>query len=239
MSTLSPIQNHIISALKNAKNLRYSELMPEEEVPNDLFNYHLQFLVKKGLVNKQDEGYSLSEYGVKLVADPYFFGSDPKISSLYKMNVITIVSRKNGKQIEILNQLRKSNPSYGKVGVMGGIVQKGEHVEAAATRKLRKETGLTAQFRIVGMERRIMYVKGELFSDILFPIAYADECSGEVKNTEYGDNMWVPIDEAITNDSAQFDSIKGIITVLEAIKAKKIKKLPFFFTEEVQKGDSI
>ena len=51
----SPIQNRIISKLKNAASLRYSELWPEK-VPNDLFNYHLQFLVKKGYVDKSGDG---------------------------------------------------------------------------------------------------------------------------------------------------------------------------------------
>ena len=64
----SPIQNHIVSRLKNAKMLRYSELQ-QKGVPNDLFNYHLQFLVKKGYLNRSDDGYSLSELGVRHVAD--------------------------------------------------------------------------------------------------------------------------------------------------------------------------
>jgi hypothetical protein len=40
-------------------------------IPNDLFNYHLQFLVKKDLLVKVKDGYALSEKGLKHVADPY------------------------------------------------------------------------------------------------------------------------------------------------------------------------
>ncbi len=115
LQNLSPIQNHILSKLKNAKSLRYSELQPEK-IPNDLFNYHLQYLVKKEFINKSDEGYSLSTKGIKHVADPY--PTNDAITSLFK---ITIVSRIIDGKIEILNQIRKSNPSYGKVGVMGGV----------------------------------------------------------------------------------------------------------------------
>ena len=106
-NTFSPIQNHILSKLKNAKSLRYSELMPEYRVQNDLFNYHLQFLVKKGFVEKlgkvgEYDGYTLSELGIKHVADPIL--SDSKvITSLFKSNVITIVSRVVDGKIEILN----------------------------------------------------------------------------------------------------------------------------------------
>jgi hypothetical protein len=230
--SLSSIQNHIISKLKNAKSLRYSEMQPDK-VPNDLYNYHLQFLVKKDLVTKTGDGYSLSNTGIKHVADSNT--TNDSLNSLFKMNVITIVSRVVDGKIEILNQVRKSNPSYGKVGVMGGVTLKGEMLEASATRKLKQETGLEANFKIVGCERRIMYKGGELFSDVLFPIAYADKYTGNlIEDTEFGHNMWVPIDQAIKNESAVFDSLPSINIALKAIKAKKIKKLPFFFEENIQ-----
>jgi hypothetical protein len=232
MADLSPIQNHIISALKNATWLRYSELQPEK-VPNDLFNYHLQHLVQKGFLDKKEEGYALSQMGIKYVADPY--PASDALKSLFKINVIAIVSRMNNRKIEILNQVRMSNPSYGKVGAIGGVVLKGEGIEAAATRKLKQEVGLNAKFKLLGCERRMMYKSGELFSDVMFPIAYADSYSGELlPDTEYGHNKWVSIDDAIKNESAEFDSIKGITTVLRAVKNKKVKRLPFFFEENIQ-----
>lgn len=229
---LSPIQSHILSKLKNAKSLRYSELHPEK-VPNDLFNYHLQQLVKNEFVTRSEDGYFLSDTGLKYVADPY--PGNNAITSLFKVNVITIVSRTVNGTIEILNQVRKSNPSYGKTGVMGGVVLKGELIEAAATRKLRQETGLEAELRLVGCERRIMYRSGELFSDVMFPIAYAASSSGELKaETDFGENLWVPIDRAVENESAAYDSIRSITTVLEAVRDGTIDRLPLFFEEEIQ-----
>ncbi len=236
MPAFSPIQNHILTKLKNAKILRYSELAPKK-VPNDLFNYHLQFLVKKGLVTRADDGYSLAPSGIKHVADPHLVDEQEKVASLFKMNVITIVSRIKEGRIEILNQLRQSHPSFGKIGVMGGIVRKAEPVEQAASRKLKTETGLDATFKTVGIQRRIMYVKDELFSDVLFPIAYTSNHSGELIDTEFGKNMWVPIDQAIQNESAEFDSLKAIAKVLVAIRNGKIDTLPFFYEEDEQVGE--
>ncbi len=232
LPNFSPIQNHILSRLKNAKSLRYSEMQPDK-VPNDLFNYHLQFLVKKGLVDRKGEGYSLSASGIKHVADPYPHNS--AITSLFKINVITIVSRVVNGKIEILNQIRKSNPSYGKIGIMGGMVLKGELIEPAAKRKLKQETGLEAVFKLVGCERRIMYKGGEIFSDVMFPVTYSDSVSGTlIEDTEFGHNMWVSIDEAIKNESVEFDYIQGIRTTLGAIKDGSINKMPLFFKEEIQ-----
>lgn len=228
----SSIQNKIISRLKNAKTLRYSELWPEK-IPNDLFNYHLQFLVKKGFLEKSIKGYALSESGIKLVADPHIQGDS--ITSLFKVNVITIVSRKTNGKLEILNQIRKSNPSYGKIGIPGGVVLKGELIELAASRKLKQETGLDAKFRLVGCERRIIYKKAEIFSDIMFPIAYTDSYSGElIENTDFGHNMWVSIDTAIKNESTDYDSLQSIVKLLKAIKKGKIKSAPFLFEENIQ-----
>ncbi|MHB1316340.1 MAG: NUDIX domain-containing protein [Minisyncoccota bacterium] len=232
----SPIQNHILSKLKNALFLRYSELQPEK-VPNDLFNYHLQHLVKKEFVERLNEGYKLSPKGVKYVADPYT--NNDAITSLFKINVITVVSRIVDEKIEILNQIRKSNPSYGKVGVMGGVVLKGELIEPAASRKLKLETGLKANLKLVGCERRILYKEGEIFSDVMFPITYTDIYTGELQmETDFGQNIWVPIDQAIKNESDDFDSIVSIVTVLNAIKGGSINKFPMFFNENIQ-SDSL
>ncbi|MEY2664525.1 MAG: hypothetical protein RIT04_333 [Candidatus Parcubacteria bacterium] len=264
--SFSPIQNHILTQLKNAKSLRYSEMKPKA-IPNDLFNYHLQFLVKKGFVEKTggktvekaakaaktagSGAYCLSEVGVRHVADAYPLNKEEeKNASLFKINVITIVSRvvqdpasprsksrKGSKKIQILNQIRGVHPSYGKIGVPGGVVRKGEPVLAAATRKLEEETGLVADFNLLGFERRMMYVQHELFSDVLFPIAYSDQTRGELlAETKFGKNMWVDIDQAIQHESAEFDSLVKIRDVLLSIKKGKdaIKKLPFFYEEKVQ-----
>jgi len=235
-NNFSPIQNHIISKLKNAILLRYSDLWPSN-TPNDLFNYHLQFLVKKGFVTRSKRGYSLSGLGIQHVADPDVHGEQIKIASLFKINVITIVSKINNGKIEILSQKRMSHPSYGKVGVMGGIVRKGEPLEMAATRKLKIETGLDATLRHVGIERRMMYVDGKLFSDVVFPITYTSVFSGELQtNSEYGHNEWISINKAIRNESTEFDSIKKIVDVLKAIKDETIDSLPFFYEEDTQIG---
>ena len=234
----SPIQNNIISALKNGILKRYADLQPKN-IPNDLFNYHLQFLVKKGLVDRFEDGYSLSKKGVKYVADVQ---EEPGITNnhLFKINVLMILSRIENGKLQILQQVRKSNPSFGKIGVPGGVVRRGESLEDAAKRKLKIETGLTADFKILGTLRRFLYVKNELFSDVFFPIAYANKFYGElIKETEYGENKWIGINEAIKNESAEFDSIVYLPKVLMAIKNGEINERPVFYEESTQVGDAI
>lgn len=227
--TLSPIQNDIISRLKNADFLRYSE-MRSAEVANDLYNYHLKQLISKGIVEKSAQGYALSKNGLRHVADVHH--TSDQANRLFKINVIAIVYKDINGQRMILSQIRTANPSYGKVGVMGGTILKGESVPDGARRKLLQETGVSAEFQVVGTERRIMYRDGELFSDVLFPIAVASHSSGEPVETDFGQNLWVPIDEAIANNTSDpYDSINSITTVLEAIKDDTIDSLAMFFNE--------
>lgn len=233
--SLPNIQNHIISRLKNAGSLRYSALKPDD-TPNDLFNYHLKSLVTKELVCKLQEGYSLSESGQAYVADVYHT-SDPQLNRLFKVNVITIVSRIHDSKLQILTQRRNSQPSFGLVDVMGGTIVKGEDLLLGARRKLQDETGLTAEFKLLGFERRRLYKSNELFSDVIFPICYADNHSGQLLSTEYGENFWVDIDDAVKNADRPFDNIESIVTCLEAIRDNTLNSLAFFYTETTQKDN--
>ncbi len=229
---LPETQNFIIAQLKNADILRYRDLKPED-IPNDLFNYHLKSLVTKGVVSKIPTGYTLSESGKAYVADIYHT-SDPQLNRLFKVNVITIVSRIYNGEIEILTQRRNSQPSHGLVDVMGGTIVKGEDLLEGASRKLRDETGLTAKFILLGFEKRRVYKNDELFSDIIFPICYADNYDGELISTAYGENFWVPIDEAIKNADRTTDNIISIVNCLVAIKNNKLTTTALFYNETKQ-----
>lgn len=232
---LPDTQNYIISKLKNAGALRYRDLKPED-TPNDLFNYHLKSLVSKEIINKVDGGYSLSDTGQAYVADT-FNTSDPQLNRLFKVNVITIVSRIENGVLEILTQRRNSQPSHGLVDVMGGTIVKGEDLLDGACRKLENETGLRANFCLLGFERRRLYKSNELFSDVIFPICYADNYEGDLISTDYGENFWVPIDQAIKNATRPFDNIPAIITSLEAIRDSTVDQLGLFYQETTQKDN--
>jgi hypothetical protein len=116
------------------------------------------------------------------------------------------------------------------------VVHKAESIFDAASRKLESETGLLAQFRLVGMERRILYKEDALFSDVLFPLCYSDAFEGELlEETEYGEHVWSPIDVAIDNETRRFDSIVSLVPVLEAIADRSIDTFPFSWRENTQK----
>lgn len=226
-------QNYIISKLKNARMLRYRSLKPEG-ISNDLFNYHLKALVSKKIVQKVPTGYALSEKGKAYVADKYN-ANDTQSNRLFKINVITIVSRVNNGELEILNQRRNSQPSFGIVDVMGGTIVKGEDLLEGARRKLKDETGLEANFRLLGFERRRLYRDDVLFSDVLFPICYADTYQGELVSSKFGQNFWVPINQAFINARRPFDSIASIAECIAALRDGTLDSLGMFYRETEQR----
>lgn len=228
---LSPTQDYIISRLKNASTLRYRDMRPDD-MANDLYNYHLRALLRLDLVEKASQGYRLSASGRRYVADMHH--TSDVHQRLFKINVILIVARTTPTGIEILNQHRTAQPSYGKIGVPGGTIVKGEPLLEGATRKLREETGLSATFRHICQERRMQYHEDELFSDILFPVCYADTASGKLVTTDYGEAFWCPIDQAIDHESDPHDSIESIRTVLAAIRDGSLETLPFSYRETIQ-----
>lgn len=229
---LSPIQNKIISRLKNADILRYRDIHPAE-VPNDLYNYHLKSLISKKLVDKSNDGYSLSENGRKYVADIHH--TSDQANRLFKINVITIVTQITDGKLQVLVQKRMSQPSYGIIGVMGGTIVKGESMIDGAKRKLEQETGLSADFRVIGFERRQLYESNELFSDVMFPICYATNASGVlVSKTEFGENSWMDINDAITLNQRPYDSISAITKALKSIRDKTVDSDGMFYDETVQ-----
>ena len=89
---------------------RYSELKPVD-VENDLFNYHLQQLVKNEYLEKKDEKYWLTPKGKSLVTN--MDDVTKKIYGGYKVSVYMcpVVEGK------VLLHRRLKQPQYGYVGL--------------------------------------------------------------------------------------------------------------------------
>ncbi len=83
-------------------------------------------MIKDGSVIKKDELYFLTDNGKKYVEDIQPLDPLGNISELFRVNVLCGVIRKNKGKIEILNQFRKRHPYYGDIGIIGGVVRKGE-----------------------------------------------------------------------------------------------------------------
>lgn len=166
---------------------KYSELKPKDiELENDLYNYHLQQLVKTGLLEKSGEVYVLTQQGKSLVTN--IDETTKTIITKYKVSVYLcpVVDKK------VLLTRRLKHPQYGYVGLVSGKMQYGENILEAAKRELMEETGTKAEFKIIGNLRQIRKnPEGEVIEDGIFYVCYTDKLEGEIQSVnKEGEYFW-------------------------------------------------
>jgi len=226
---INPIQLKILTLLnKTTEKKRYSQIQ-DHEIENDLFNYHLQFLVSKDLVKKEENLYSITQEGKKIMSDADVLGNQYE---LFRFSVAVIaVKEENGKKY-ILAQRRKRHPYFNDVATIAGKVKKGELIEEAAIRKFKEETGFDIQnVKNLGILRKIRLDKEEnIIEDTIYTVCYSEDPTGTlVESNEFGENMWVTFEELrklqINNsDLGEYD--------LEVYKRIENKNLDMFYFEQ-------
>ena len=180
------IQRQILINVKFFKDgARYSEIRPNN-VKNDIFNYHLQYLAKKKYLIKEGELYKLTEKGKSIATniDDLSF----KINTNYKVSVyICPVVGKN-----ILLTRRLKHPQFGYVGLVSGKMGYGERILDAAQRELQEETNLKAKFKIIGNLHQIRKNdKGELIEDGIFYICFTNKSYRKVERKGQGRRIFL------------------------------------------------
>lgn len=185
------IQQEILTKIKFFKvGGKYSQLRVKG-IGNDLYNYHLQQLVKNGFVKKSGVLYQLTEQGKSLVTN--IDEEDKKLPANYKVSVYMclVVGKK------ILLSRRLKHPQYGYVGLPSGKIRYGEEMLETAKREMEEETGLKVSFKIIGNLRQIRTNdQGSVVEDGVFYVCFSDKFTGKLKQSSIeGENFWVKIEE--------------------------------------------
>lgn len=235
------IQKEILGKLLQSTGLRYSDARPKG-VDNDLYNYHLQFLVKKGFVEKKDQLYHLTLEGKKTINDTVSLSQPSMPFDTFKVSVLCCLLKKENGKLMMLNQKRKRHPFYGDIGIISGKVRKEESVLDAASRKIFEETSLKAQFEKVGLIRKIRYVKNkqDFFSDSFWFICVADDFSGDLETeNKFGENFWCDISTSIENEKKSSQGSEFIIDLYKSFETEGYKNTNFFYHEEFVVVDKV
>ena len=120
---LSLVQLKILSNFIRKTLLTYTEGRPED-ITNDLYKYHLGFLIEKGVVKKVDDKYLLTDYGKRIVQNLDIFG---KLNPLFKVSVLIYAIRMSNGVKELLMQKRKREPYFG--DIEGTLIENNEFGE--------------------------------------------------------------------------------------------------------------
>ena len=208
-------QINILRHLLFTTEANFAELQKDTDMTSDHFTFHIKKLVESGYVEKTDKGYRLSvtgkEYANRMDTDENEIEKQPKIS------VVAVVERTINGRREFIAQQRLKQPYYGFWGRLGGKIRWGESFEEAASRELKEETGLDADFtyKMIFHKRDYKKQDGALLEDKVFVIMHATSYSGElIVDFEGGHNEWLTQEEFVAKDKT-FESARDFITLID------------------------
>lgn len=225
--TLHDIQRQILTELMHYESDQRYSVLQLPDIENDLYNYHLQNLVKKGLIAKTGSYYSLTDEGKMLVSK---FNARGDIQQYFKVSVALAVFRNNYEEILLQKRLRK--PFYGDVTSVAGKIVGGEKIVDAARRKLLEETNLAAQFTFVGVLRKIKRNQNsDLLEDTFYHYCVTHDPVGVLieKNT-FGENFWVPSTQILEFEKNNSDAGPYDREVWQKLLKRDLS--PFYFEQD-------
>jgi 8-oxo-dGTP pyrophosphatase MutT (NUDIX family) len=227
-----PIQQTILEQLRTSpEGLRYAAMRPVE-VENDLYNYHLKYLVQTGLAAKVDQRYRLTDEGKRELIE--INPMEDGVSQRFKIASLCLVMQGSGPGLRLLYQRRTRQPFAGESGMIGGGLYRGELAAAAASRRVFEEAGLRASFRLLGMVRKRHFNEGrQLYSDILFHVCVAGHAEGEViARNEFGEHTWTPLAQAVALESRTRYGSSQLARVLPLLAHTPPAEIPMFYFDE-------
>lgn len=222
------VQTKILLKILQSDGLRYSEGYPGEEIDDDLYNYHLQQLVKNGFVEKNNGKYQLTQVGK---VEIQMMDSSGIYQEQFRVSVLIYVIQKNN--TEVLMCRRTRWPLRGDVVSPAGKIKRGEKIIEAAKRKLKEETGLQAEFEFLGALRSVRRVAGKLVEDTIYHVCVADDPKGTLSiETEFGEFFWAKWEEVFEYNEINIGGGEKQKEILERLKNNNREK--FYFEEDLE-----
>lgn len=169
------------------KRLRFSEIKKTLNTRSNILSYHLNSMVKSGLLEKDEDDYILTIEGEKKI--PFFTQFSPQTHGAIPIVIAGIVK---GKEILLLR--RSKRPYMGYWGMPGGALMMNETIEENAVKIAKKETNLDCEFQKISavVHERIVENKKVKHAFILF-LAIVTPKNNNIKESEEGKLEWFPL----------------------------------------------
>ena len=189
----------LLKKLMFASSLTYSELHKITD-NHDLFNYHLRELVTKGLVQKKESKYSLTQPGRQQVA---LMEEDGMYQEQFKVSMFINIFRQHRGKWQMYLHRRKKHPHYDYIGAVTGKLHWGQSLEDNLKRELEEElTIVPINYDLVGVHREIFHDEAgaEVGDGVFFVISVTKWEGNPIKMNIEGEYFWCNIDEILKLD---------------------------------------
>ncbi len=224
-------QLEILKKLMYNPKLNFSNLQIDN-LTSKHFNYHLKVLVENELVQKCEGGYQLTLKGKQFVAK--VDEADMNIEQQPKVNVGVLIERINKKgEKEFLVSKRLKHPYYGKVGGLTGKIRFGEQAEDTARREVFEETGMTGDFQLAGISRKMAYqvetkenISKRVFiqDQVMFLFRVTNPVGKLKEKIADQENFWQSYDQILKRDDL-FDTFLEYLKFSYTNKMESIEKV--------------
>lgn len=217
-------QISILRELLFKPEARFSDLN-KVDVTNDHFTFHVNHLIKMGLIAKTNGKYSLTDEGKEFANR---MDTDSlKLERQAKLAVALHATRTRNGVTEYLMHHRLKEPFYGWYGSHSGKIRWGENPLLCANREFLEETGLTGNFSLKGIVHCHHFHKdGRLLEDKYFWVFKIENIKGKLKEkVPEGENIWMTEKEyrKLKNTFASFDEILEVINSEQLVYQDRVK----------------
>ena len=214
----------ILRELLFKPGVRFSDLN-KTDVTSDHFTFHVNHLIKEGLIRKENGKYFLTTEG-KEFANRMDIDS-LKLEKQGKVAIALHAVRINKGTTEYLVHRRLKEPFYGWYGSHSGKVRWGETLQECAQREFLEETGLLGKFTLKGIVHyHHFYKDGKLLEDKYFWVFRIDNVTGELKaKVPEGENIWMTEKQFknLKNTFSTFDEMAEVINGKTLVYIDRIK----------------
>ncbi len=186
------IQKKILEKFLYTPTLSYSQIWDKTLCSSSLFDYHFQQLVTNELICKKDSIYTITSKGSQWLTEV----DGKTLEVTQKPVACAFVLVHNIKENTVLLSIRKKQPYFDTINIVGGKIEYGETSLDAAKRELFEETGITAQnleLRLITENQTVVLDDNNAIEhSIIGFFYYTTDFSGTlISKTREGENIWI------------------------------------------------
>jgi 8-oxo-dGTP diphosphatase len=219
------IRHKIFELFIKDKRLRFSEIEKATGIKSNNLTYHLNQMMKEGVLEKDDEYYLLTTQGEGMI--PFFAHITKKEAGVLPVVITAII-----KNDQILLLKRKKKPYQNYWALPGGKLKMEESLEESAVREAKEETGLDCEFSHLAsiVHERVKEDEKYKYAFILF-LAVVNPKSEDIKESDEGRLEWFPLktlqsDKIIPSDYYMIQNhLEGLTKLTSVVMEEKEEKV--------------